>query len=160
LLNYWDKMNYPTFIFLHTYGRWVLLIIILLTIFRSAFAWYKSLPYNRLDLYLLKTLVIVAQWQLVLGTLVYTFSPLVSFLNRKDYHFSTEFDFLFFAVIHPLVMLVCVFILSMSPIKISLLADERKKHKSTVILLSVIIIVIILFIPWPFWERIARPLYR
>jgi len=68
-------------------------------------------------------------------------------------------DLRFWAVEHPIIMLIVIVLGHVAKIKFKRLEDARKTFRSIALLLGISLIILLLVIPWPF-SWVARPLFR
>lgn len=149
---------YVLFLTLHSWGRWAVLLALLLGIFRAYRGWLGPRPFAPLDNTIRHTAATVAHVQLTLGYLLYFQSPLVkSFHLRDAVHDSGA---LFFAVQHVLAMTGAVVVLTIGSALAKRQATDAAKFRTMAIWFTAALVLLFLAIPWPFSPWANRPYFR
>ncbi len=151
---------FPILLTIHSINRWLVLILILLSVFTAAFYLisrkkegnFNSLPYQPASS--------LAQLQLVLGIILYFKSPLtLTFI--KNIEASLAFaDITFFGLFHSAIMFVSVIIIQIGVSKAKREEESTRRNKIILVWYSVALLLILIAIPWPTISFVNRPLFR
>ncbi|MFB5651387.1 hypothetical protein ACE5IS_12115 [Leptospira wolffii] len=152
---------YTVLLFLHSYNRWLVLVLLALCLLVSCFAliYRKEIASGFLKhLHLITTSVL--HLQLVLGLIVYFKSPFVRafFTNAKENFASLELSF--FSVFHALAMFSAVVIFTVGSAKAKRESDQNRKHRIVLSWFTSALFLIVVAIPWPIISVVTRPLFR
>lgn len=142
---------------LHTHSllRYILLALILISIFRSFSGWFGKKQYLPGDKKVALFTLIAAHLQLVLGLVLYFVSPMVQ-AGLSDMGFAMKDPGLrFWAVEHISMMIIAIILITVGYSTAKRGKDDEAKHKKIAIFYLLALIVIFMAIPWP-WSAIAR----
>jgi uncharacterized membrane protein len=144
---------YTGLLHLHSFGRWLILLLLLVAIFRSATA--GSRLFTSTDRRIGTILTIFADIMLLVGAYQW-------YAGKWGYK---QIEFLggvgevmknstarFFAVEHLIGMLIAIILIHMGKAQAKRNITDRAKHKHTFIFYLVALLVILASIPWPFRE--------
>lgn len=151
-------MLYQTLLSIHSVLRYVILILLIVTIVRSFKAWLGSTKdYSGIDAkYALFTLI-TAHLQLVLGLALYSLSPAVSAALSAGMTIAMHDKILrFWFVEHITMMIIAVALITVGRSLSKRTTEGAKKHKRIAIYYTASLLLILLSIPWPF-SGVARP---
>ena len=136
----------------HSTGRWILLLLLLIAIFNSLVAGKR--PWIRSDARTGSILVIIGDLMLLIGLALWYFGP-------RGYKFIEELGmstvmknstYRFFAVEHITAMLIAIILMHIGKVQGKKAISDKAKHKRTVIYYLLALIIILISIPWPFRE--------
>ena len=148
---------FNSLLILHNIFRWLVLLTLVASIIRAAYAYAHQRPFTDADNALRHWTATAAHIQLVFGMLTYIQSPVVKYYFQTGDHGSGAF---FFGVLHIALMLVAIILLTIG----SSLAKRRKeaaaKFATMLLWYSISLLIILIAIPWPFSPLAARPLLR
>lgn len=141
-------MFYTILLNIHSVLRWVVLVIIIITIVKSLVGWIKNYDYLPLDdRFALFTLIFV-HTQLILGFILYFTSPLVS-LGLQDMSAAMKNPVLRFWVVEHLVgMLVSIALITIGRVASKKKSESKTKHRTIFIYFTIGLIVMLAVIPW------------
>lgn len=151
---------YPSLILLHATVRWLLLLLLLLSLYRAAAGLYGRRSFTKADNALRHWTATAAHIQLLAGMLLYTQSPVVRYFWQHFREAVRVKDTLFFGLLHMLLMLAAIAILTAG----SALAKRRSSHpakfRTMLLWYGVALLIILTAIPWPFSPLAQRPYWR
>jgi len=147
---------YTGFLHLHSVLRYVALLLLVIAIFNSFFAWMKKGSYDKKDNQIGLFTFICIHIQLLLGLGLYFISPYVRFSDfgevMKDPHLR------FWTVEHITLMLIAIALITIGRSAVKKTSNPITKHKRIVIFYGIGLLLILAAIPWPF-SAIARPFF-
>lgn len=137
---------------IHSVGRWVLLLLLLIGIFNSLVAGQR--PFIRSDARTGLLLTITADIMLLLGLALYFFGPI-------GYHLLANFPggmgaamkeptTRFFGIEHITGMIIAIVLIHIGKAQGKKKMADRKKHVRTMVFYLLALIVILATVPWPF----------
>lgn len=151
-INSMNADTYSFFLHLHSIGRWIVLILLLVGIFNSMVA--GSRPWIRSDARTGSILAGVADLMFLVGLVIWYF-------GEKGYKLIEAFGFSavmkdktqrFFAVEHITVMLIAVILIHIGKAQARRAISDKAKHRNTLIFYFIALLLILWAIPWPFRE--------
>jgi len=151
---------YSVLLPLHSIIRWLVLISLLITIGKSLWGYFKQPVFSKTDNVLRHWTATFCHIQLVIGMLLYTQSPFVTYFYDTYKSGNLNPEALFFGVIHIILMFIAIVFISIGSIKAKRISPDNEKYKTILIWFSIGLIVIFLAIPWPFSPLAARPFLR
>ncbi len=128
---------------LHSGLRYVILALLLYTIFQSVWSLVKKQTFSPFDRVASLLVLIVSHIQLLTGILLYFISAKVVF---NDFTMKIAL-FRFFTVEHPLMMIIAVALITVGFSRLKRISDDAK-HKNILIFYSLGLAVILAAIPW------------
>lgn len=132
----------------HSFLRWVLLLLLVMTIIKAFSGWFGKKYFNSTDRKLSLFTMIAAHTQLLLGLVLYIKSPWVRF---GDMAAAMKDSILrFWTVEHILGMVVAIVLITIGNSRAKKGATDEKKFKALAILFTLALVIIIASIPWPF----------
>lgn len=144
---------YSILLHVHSIGRWILLILLVIAIFNSLIAGGR--PYIKSDARTGLLLTIVADIMLLVGLALWYWGP-------KGYNLIVAAGGMgnamqnpvtrFYGVEHITAMVISIALIHIGKAQGKKLISDRAKHKRTVIFYTIALIVILISIPWPFRE--------
>ncbi len=144
---------YTGLLHLHSFGRWVILILLLVAIFRSATAGNRRFTSG--DRRNGTLLTIFADIMLLIGAYQW-YAGNWGYKQIKDLGGVGEVmknsTARFFAVEHLIGMLIAIILIHIGKMQSKRNITDRAKHKRTFIFYLVVLLVILASIPWPFRE--------
>lgn len=141
---------YSLVLHLHSIGRWIVLILLLIAIFNSMVAGNR--PWIRTDARTGTILVIFADLMLLVGLALWYFGP-------KGYKYIESMGMSavmkdsyarFFAIEHITMMVIAVILIHVGKVQGKKAISDRAKHRRTLIFYLLALIIILAAIPWPF----------
>lgn len=144
---------YTGLLHLHSFGRWIVLLLLLVAIFRSATAGNR--PFNKGDRTTGLLLTIFADLMLLVGVVLWFISDRVGYVqvsNRGMGEVMGDPLARFFAVEHTIGMLIAIVLLHIGKAQSKKNIPDRAKHKRTFIFYLIALLIILVSIPWPIRE--------
>lgn len=141
---------YETFVHLHSVGRWIVLVLLLVAIFKSATAGNR--PYVKSDNTIGLLLTIFSDLMLLIGIYLWFAGP----WGYKQIAASGMGEVMkngvsrFFAVEHNIGMLIAIALIHIGKAQGKKSMPDRLKHRRMAIFYVIALLVILLSIPWPF----------
>ena len=142
--------TYTLLLHLHSIGRWIVLLLLLIAIFNSLVAGNR--PWIRTDLRTGTILVLFADLMFVIGLVIWYF-------GGRGYKLIESFGMSavmkdpvnrFFAVEHTTLMLVAIIFMHIGKAQARKAIPDRSKHRRTLIFYTLALLIILVAIPWPF----------
>ncbi len=151
---------YQTFIFLHSFFRWFVVLSLCCALARTISGCITGRSFSKTDNTIRHWTATIAHIQLVLGIMVYIKSPVVGYFRMHFSEAVKEWDTLFFALVHALVMLAAVVMVTIGSALTRRKTTDKEKFRTMLFWYSIAFILIFLAIPWPFSPLAQRPYYR
>ena len=139
----------------HSLLRYVLLILLLISIVKAYSGWGGKKSYSPGDRKLALFTVISAHLQLVIGLVLYFISPNVKVALANMSEAMKNPELRFWAVEHIAMMLIAIILITIGSARAKRAATDEGKHKQIAIFFLLALLVIFIAIPWP-WKEIAR----
>ena len=139
----------------HSLLRYVLLILLLLSIVKSLGGWLGKKPYTDGNRKLTLFTMISAHLQLVVGLILYFISPNVKAAMTNMGAAMKQPVLRFWSVEHMSMMLIAIVLITLGNSLSKRAKDDEGKHKKTAVFFIIALMVIFLAIPWP-WSEVAR----
>lgn len=148
---------YTFLIFIHSWLRWILLILGLIVIIKSYIGWFGDKKYLKSDNTMSLILVSLFHIQLILGLLLYfIYSPIVK-SAFQDFGMSMKDSQLrYWAVEHIFIMLFSIVIAQIGRMRIKKAHSAINKHRNSAIYFTLAFILILSRIPWDQSARLFR----
>lgn len=141
---------------LHNLMRYVLVILLLVTIVKSYIGWFNKQSYTAVDNKLSLFLFISAHIQLLVGLVLYFISPIVAVGLDNMKQAMSDSMLRFWTVEHISSMILGVIIISLGRIMAKKANGDGSKFRRQAVYFTLGMIIIFSAIPWP-WAVIARP---
>ena len=139
----------------HSLLRYVLLLLILISIVKSFNGWMGKKTYTAGDRKLTLFTMVSAHLQLVIGLILYFISPNVK-VGLADMGAAMKDPGLrFWTVEHIAMMLIAIVLITLGNSLSKRASDDTGKHKRVAIFFLLALIVIFMAIPWP-WSAVVR----
>jgi len=150
---------YPFILFLHSFGRWLVLISLIGAITLS----FRGLRKDRRFTATINTwrhwTATIAHIQLLLGMFLYFQSPIVkNAVPRDPYHIMNEHTY--FRYIHITLMFIAVIVITIGSAKAKRSQDDHAKFRTMLVWFAAGLLILLIAIPWPFSPLAGRPLLR
>ncbi len=141
---------------LHSLLRYVILILLVITIIKSFIGWFGGKTYTNGDDKLSLFTFIGAHTQLLIGLIMYFMSDVVK-VGLSDMGSAMKDPALrFWTVEHGLSMIVAIAIITLGRIMSKKGTTDAAKHRRIAIYYLLALVLIFSAIPWPF-SAVARP---
>lgn len=151
---------YSILLFTHSCLRWVVLIVLIYSIYRFSIGIIYIRSFNKTDHLFSQLTDKLVQLQLVIGIVLYIVSPLLSGFWKQEEKFSEYTDQQFFGIIHTLLMFIAVALISIGISVSKRELSDHLKFRKLIIFFGLALGIILLAIPWPFSPLSHRPYIR
>lgn len=138
-------MFYQILQHLHSVNRWVVLVLLLLTIITAFQGWFGKKAYTEGDRKKALFTLIFTHVQLILGLILYFISPHV-----KNGGGMKDSFWRFYAVEHLALMVIAIILITAGYALAKRKATDLAKFKTTAIYYVIALLLILAGIPWPF----------
>jgi len=141
---------------LHSFLRWVLLILLLACIIKSLQGMMSKKAFSPSDNKINLFLFISAHTQLLVGIILYFVSPIVKMgMSMPDAMKNPEVRF--FMMEHSVMMIIAIVLITMGRILSKKATTDASKFKKLFWFNFIALIVIFAAIPWPTFGMVHRP---
>ncbi len=151
---------YSILLFTHSCLRWVLLFVLLYSLYRFLTGKIRNNTFNKTDHIFSQLTDKIIQLQLVIGIILYIVSPLLSGFWNQEEKFSEYTDQQFFGIIHVIMMFIAVALISIGISVSKRELNDSLKYKKLIIFFGLALAIILIAIPWPFSPLSNRPYIR
>lgn len=151
---------YETLLLLHTYTRWLVLGSLVYAICRGCRGYISKSIFNNTDNAVRHWTATIAHIQLLIGMLLYFKSPTTGYFWAHFKETANNKEFLFFGVIHILLMLTAVVLITIGSAMAKRKLTDPEKFLTMARWFSIALIIIFISIPWPFSPIANRPYIR
>lgn len=137
---------------LHTHSliRWIMLILLVMTVLRTYNGWKSKRTFTPVDKKLVLFTLIFSHVQLLLGFLLYMVSPAVQSALSDMGAAMKDRMLRFWAVEHISVMIISILIITIGNAMAKRASNDSDKFKKIFIYFFIGLILILVSIPWPF----------
>lgn len=139
---------------LHSVNRWIILVLLILTIVTAFQGWFGKKAYTEGDRKKALFTLIFTHIQFILGLILYFISPMV-----KNGGSMKDPIWRFYAVEHFLVMIIAVILITIGYAVGKRKAADIAKFKTIAIYYLIALLLILISIPWPFREGLGGGWY-
>ncbi|HVS96904.1 MAG TPA: hypothetical protein VHE54_10470 [Puia sp.] len=143
----------------HSILRWIILLLAIAVILRSASGMAAGKPFGAGDRKTGLFLMISAHTTLVIGLYLWLFGPL-GLANIRNLGFGEVMKdriYRFFAVEHLFGMVIAIILITIGRGASKKNIPDRAKHRRTFWFVLIALLVILATVPWPFMKGIGRP---
>ena len=151
---------YQTFIFLHSFFRWFVVLSLCYALVRAISGYITGRPFSKTDNTIRHWTATIAHIQLVLGIMVYIKSPVIRYFGAHFKEAIKEWDTVFFALVHAVVMLFAIVMLTIGSALTRRKTTDKEKFSTMLFWFAIAFVLIFIAIPWPFSPLAHRPYYR
>ena len=151
---------YSTLIFLHSLTRWLVVISLTYAIYRGYVGFKFRKIFTKTDNAVRHWTATIAHIQLIIGILVYTQSPGISYFWKHTREALRNWDVTFYSLVHALIMLAAIVLLTIGSAKAKRMQTDQEKFKTMLLWFFVAFILIFIAVPWPFSPLSNRPFFR
>lgn len=143
-------------LFLHSWLRWLVLILAVIAIFKAMTGWLGKQPFSKQDNILGASFVGSMHLQLLLGLILYFFlSPMglnaIQTVGMKEVMKSPLYRY--WAVEHLTTMLLAVILAQVGRIQSKKASTDLLKHKKALIFYTIALVLVLSRVPW---DRLGR----
>lgn len=147
---------YTGLLHLHNLLRYVVVILLLITVIKSFVGWLGKREYTNTDNKLSLFLLISAHLQLLIGLGLYFISPVVETAISDMANAMKDVSLRFWVVEHGISMIFGILIITLGRIMSKKGKTDRIKFRRQAIFFFLAMILIFSAIPWP-WSTVSRP---
>lgn len=151
---------YSYLLIFHSIVRWGVLLSLFYAIYRGVRGWVGRTVFTAQDNSIRHITATMAHVQLTLGYVLYFNSPLISYFRAHFHEAIRQFDFLFFGLIHIILMTLSVVLITIGSSVSKRLDTDHGKFKVMTLWFALALIIIFIAIPWPFSPLANRPYLR
>jgi hypothetical protein len=146
---------------LHSILRWVILIILVISVIKSYSGWKGGKAFNDGDRKTWLFTMIAAHLTLVLGLYQWLLGRIgiISTELPEGTTMMKDKSYRFFWLEHPLMMLIAIALITLGYGMAKKPVADNVKYAKAFRYFLVALVIIILMTPWPFREMIGRPLF-
>ncbi|UYQ91137.1 hypothetical protein MKQ68_13645 [Chitinophaga horti] len=141
---------YFTLLSLHSINRWLVLISLLAAIAAAANGYLAKRKFSGMDNTLRHVTATIAHIQLMLGSVLYFFSPIVKLNSSAITDSTIARDHTFFSLIHAGLMIVAAVVITIGSAMAKRVELDQQKYKTILTWFSIGLLIILVAIPWPF----------
>lgn len=144
---------YETIQFIHSYWAYLTLLLIVLATFNALKGMFSKGDFSNKDFRISLFALIVTHIQIVLGLILYMFSPSAMGAIKGSGMGSVMKDSLlrYFSVEHPLLMIIAVVLITIGYSKHKKKETSAEKFKVIAIFYAIALVLILSRIPWGSW---------
>lgn len=143
---------YTGLLHLHSFLRWIALILIVAAFVRSLMGWLNKSAYSSIDNKLSLFSLISVHLQLLIGFILYFISPIVSAGLADIGAAMKEPQLRFWTIEHISVMFFAIVLITIGRSLTKRAADDTDKHKKIALFFGFGLLLILMRIPWPFMQ--------
>jgi hypothetical protein len=144
----------------HSWLRWLVLLAALMAVARAVSGVSTRRPWTPVDDRAGLWLTAALDLQMLIGFVLYIFlSPVTKSAFVDMAAAMREAPIRFFAVEHPVGMVVAIALAHVGRVRVRKAADSESRHKQALVFFGLALLVILLSIPWPIGPG-ARSLFR
>src|ERR1700761_5197630 len=150
---------YQVLLYLHSFLRWVILLLSLIVLVRSYVGMTKAAAFTAGDKKAGLFLMIDADTTLLVGLILYCIGPwgVASIRNLGFGEVIKDKVYRFYAVEHIFGMLVAIMLITLARGGSKKLIGDVNKHKRIFWFILLALVIMLATIPWPFRAGIGRP---
>jgi hypothetical protein len=132
------------FLHLHSFWRWVLLVVGLAAVIKALIGWLRNRPFEHIDDQLGLMFTIVLDIQVLLGLINWVGQGWAALVPQA----MSSSALRFFAVEHPLIMLLALVVAHVGRIRSRRGETAESQHRAAAIFYTLSLLLIISAIPW------------
>lgn len=151
---------YAIFLSIHSWIRWVVLICLVISVIKAYLGLRGATAFSSIDNALRHWTATAAHIQLVVGIIIYTQSPLVSFFWKNLDVAVHDSEILFFGLIHIAFMFLSIVLVTIGSALAKRRNTDPEKFKTVFVWFIIALLLILIAIPWPFSPFVDRPYFR
>lgn len=151
---------YEILLYLHSWGRWLVLIGAVWALFRTYSGWQNRRAFLRTDNTASVFFIAMLHLQLVIGLLLYfVYSPYAQRALSDMGSAMKDRELRYWGVEHIFAMVLAVIIAQVGRTRSKRASSDLLKHRRAFVFFLVALVIILLSIPWGGFNP-ARPLFR
>ncbi|GDX53248.1 hypothetical protein LBMAG27_22950 [Bacteroidota bacterium] len=147
---------YEVFLKTHSYLRWVVLILALITVVKYLFGWLQKKQFTSSENKISLFYSIAMDVQLIVGLVLYLFlSPITN-----SFHIDMKDTFSrFWGMEHIAMMVIAIALVHIGRVMVKKAKTDVARFSKGTIYFLLSLLIMLASIPWPFREIIGRPLF-
>jgi hypothetical protein len=150
---------YTVVLYVHSYLRWVVVVLGLVALVRAIGGWAGKKPWEQGDTRLAAIFIGSFDLQFLLGLVLWWQSPYAS-LFRGDVAKGVKDNVVrYWGLEHPVTMLIALAVVHIVNARAKRRGSDWRRHRSMAIALIVWVVLVAAAFPWP-WQVRGRPLLR
>ena len=150
---------YSSLLPIHSIVRWLLLLMMLISLYVAYNGVRHKLAFTPLANKIRHWTATIAHVQLMLGMVLYFYSPVVQHpMPPSDTALMSQHAF--FKYLHLVLMMSAIVVLTIGSEKAKRTSLAFDQYKTILIWYTAALILILVAIPWPFSPFVSRPLFR
>jgi hypothetical protein len=143
---------------LHNFLRWVILILLLVSIYKAYSGWQGKKVFSPGDKKIWLFTMISAHTTLLIGLYQISFGRFGFTKLPEGTNIMKDKFYRFFLVEHPTGMIVAIVFLTLAHGMSKKAVPDETKYKKAFYYLLIALLLILAVVPWPFREVVGRPL--
>ncbi|PIB35842.1 hypothetical protein BFP72_10780 [Reichenbachiella sp. 5M10] len=147
---------YSILLYAHSWLRWIILILAVLTIFKSFMGSKGSIPYSKADNAIASAFVGCIHLMFLLGLGLYFTSPYAFNAFGGSESVMKNATLRYWAVEHVTIMIAAIAVITIGKAKAKRASTDKEKFKKQLIFFSIGLILILSRIPWGETARLFR----
>jgi hypothetical protein len=148
---------YTFLLFLHSWLRWILLLLAVAVIVRSFYGWMSNRYFTGTDNRSTVYLVALFHLQLIIGLILYFFLSPITTGAFQDFGMAMKYGAIrYWAVEHIFIMILSIAIAQIGRIQIKKTHSDRAKFRNSAIYFTLALVLILSRIPWTEPSRMFR----
>lgn len=151
---------YSTLLSLHSIVRWLLLVLLLYSIYSAFIGYTRNKNFSKTDNAFRHWTATIAHIQLMIGIILYTQSPIVKYFWTDTRIALQNLDLTFYGLIHIVLMVTVIVVLTIGSALAKRKPTDKEKFKTMLVWFSIALIIIFIAIPWTFSPLSNRPNFR
>ncbi len=151
---------YQTLTFLHSTFRWLVLLSLLYSILKAYRGYFSGKEFSKTDDSVRHWTATIVHIQLLMGIVLYSQSPPVSYFWKNFQAAKESFDLFFFSIIHISLMLFSIILITIGSSAAKRKTSDKDKFKTMLTWYTIALMIIFIAIPWPFSPLANRPYFR
>lgn len=145
---------------LHSVLRWLVVIGVLYVLFRAYSGLFRAQIYGSNDEKARKYTIIFSHIQLIIGLILYIFSPMTKYFMSNFSSAVKIREMRFYGIEHGIIMIIAIALLTIGSVLSKKKTEDKAKFKVLAVWFSIALILILLMSPWPYSMFSERPLFR
>lgn len=149
---------------LHSWSRWIIMLVMPITIVLSLLGWQQKTPFGKLNNALSGSTMGLLHLQLLIGAiLLYNWVSGLLGAGKSFSEIMQNGPWRFFTMEHNVMMVIAIIIAQIGRTKSKRKADDNEKHKTIFIWFGIAFLIILFMIPFALFHAEAaagRPLFR
>lgn len=151
---------YQALISYHSIVRWLVLVSLIVAIYRAYKGYVSKGNFTNMDNAIRHWTATFAHIQLLIGIILYSQSPIITYFWASFKDAIQNIDTAFFSLIHMALMSAAILLITIGSAIAKRKQTDNEKFKTILVWFSISLIIIFIAIPWPFSPLANRPYFR